>query len=143
MTQTLTLRPATADDLDYVVDLKERTMRESLEALTRWDPERSRGRVVEAFGGNGVNVIECDGASVGSVAIDRRGEAWHLHLFYLEPSLQGGGLGSALLQQLLDTHTGTIELETLIGSRVRGLYERFGFALVRSEGVDDFLVLER
>lgn len=137
------LRPATFADLDYITDLKERTMRPALERLGRWSPRRSRARVEAALAAGGVSIVEVDGAPVGSIAWTRDDDAWHLHLFYLEPARHGAGLGSELLRSGLAEHPGTVRIEVLRGTRSRSLYERFGFTLVRSDEVDDFFRLVR
>ncbi|WP_394163631.1 GNAT family N-acetyltransferase [Galactobacter valiniphilus] len=143
MTMTFSQRPASLADLGWLERLKERAMRAELEALGRWEPQRSRGRIEDALKTADVRIIRVDNASVGSIAWTRTMAGWKLSLFYLDPSVRGRGLGSSVLTQGLMEHPGSVELETLVGSRSRALYERFGFKYVRTHGIDDSLLLRR
>ncbi|MFF2371677.1 GNAT family N-acetyltransferase [Agromyces sp. NPDC058110] len=143
MHASLTTRPCLPADAEYVVALKERTMRPDLERLGRWNAERSRSRVLAAFSTEHTRIIEFDGEPVGSVSLrPADGDHW-LELFYLEPSTQGRGFGSAVLAELLaeaDAAGTTIRLDVLQGSRARGLYERHGFVFDSEDEIDVFLV---
>ncbi|MGI9822143.1 GNAT family N-acetyltransferase [Agromyces sp. Marseille-Q5079] len=148
MQASLELRPCRSDDADYVVDLKERTMRADLERLGRWHPERSRDRVLAAFSVAHTRIVEVDSGPIGSVSLrpdaGADGDAgWWLELFYVEPSAQGRGIGSAVLVRLLaETGEATVRLDVLQGSRARGLYERHGFVFESEDEdeIDVFLV---
>ncbi|SFR83694.1 Predicted N-acetyltransferase YhbS [Agromyces sp. CF514] len=143
MHASLTIRPCLPADAEYVVALKERTMRPDLERLGRWHAERSRTRVLAAFSIEHTRIIELDGEPVGSVSLRPTDEAWWLELFYLEPSTQGRGVGSAVLERLLaetDATGATVRLDVLQGSRARSLYERHGFVFDSEDEIDVFLV---
>lgn len=118
-------------------------MRAELEALGRWEPQRSRGRIEDALKTADVRIIRCENRSVGSIAWTRTMVGWKLSLFYLDPSVRGQGLGSAVLTQGLMEHPGSVELESLAGSRSRALYERLGFKYVRTQGIDETMLLKR
>lgn len=118
-------------------------MRAELEALGRWEPQRSRGRIEDALKTADVRIIQSGGRSVGSIAWTQTMRGWTLHLFYLDPSVRGAGLGSAVLRSGLLEHPGKVELDTLVGSRARGLYERHGFKYAGTTGIDERLVLKR
>lgn len=144
MHASLTIRPCLPADAEYVVALKERTMRPDLERLGRWHAERSRMRVLAAFSIERTRLIELDGAPVGSVSLRHADDGWWLELFYLEPSVQGRGIGSAVLERLLDevdlAGGEPVRLDVLQGSRARRLYERHGFAFESEDEIDVFLV---
>ncbi|MEV1075195.1 GNAT family N-acetyltransferase [Micromonospora parva] len=63
--------------------------------------------------------------------------------FYLAQRLQGGGIGAAVLRELLERcdRDGTpVRLNVLRGSPARRLYERHGFTVDAEDPVDVFLV---
>ncbi|MFP3786590.1 GNAT family N-acetyltransferase, partial [Burkholderia sp. SIMBA_024] len=62
--------------------------------------------------------------------------------FYLDPNVQGKGVGTAVLTHLLEEHgTGLPwRLNVLQGSAARLLYERHGFRLESEDAVDVFMV---
>ncbi|MGO7983359.1 hypothetical protein ACC691_36520, partial [Rhizobium johnstonii] len=84
----LSLRKATQSDLEYIVGLKERTMREDLERLGVWHPARSRARVAAAFGVDQTRIIEGQDGAVGCVSIRPAPDALWVELFYIEPWAQ-------------------------------------------------------
>jgi GNAT superfamily N-acetyltransferase len=77
------------------------------------------------------------------VALRRAEDAHWLEHFYLAPHLQGSGIGSDVLRELLDRcdRGGVpVRLDVLQGSPARRLYERHGFTLETEDPVDVFLV---
>jgi len=134
----VSLRQATQDDLDAIVALKERVLRRELEALIGWDADRSRARVSEHFSPEHTRIIIVDVAVAGSVALrPEAGELW-LELFYLDAQYQGRGIGTAVLEQLLDgvPEGVPVRLQVLVGSSARRLYERHGFVAEDQDRVD-------
>lgn len=72
-------------------------------------------------------------------------DARWLEHFYLDPRLQGGGIGTAVLRVLLersDRDGVTVRLNVLRGSAARRLYERHGFTVDTEDSVDVFMVRE-
>jgi GNAT superfamily N-acetyltransferase len=70
-------------------------------------------------------------------------DARWLEHFYLAPHLQGSGIGSGVLHELLDRcdRDGVpVRLNVLQGSPARRLYERHGFTLESEDPVDVFMV---
>lgn len=139
----VTFTPATPADLDRVVALKKRVMHDELvRVLGSWSDERSRSRVAAHFSPAWTRMIRVDGADVGTITLRPDAGVTWLEMFYLSPEAQGRGIGSAVLRTVLEEFAGrTLRLEVLVDARVRALYERHGFALISSDGIDD--VLER
>ncbi|WP_444952068.1 GNAT family N-acetyltransferase [Micromonospora ureilytica] len=70
-------------------------------------------------------------------------DAHWLEHFYLAPHLQGSGIGTAVLRELLNRcdRDGTlVRLNVLRGSPARRLSERHGFTLETEDQVDVFMV---
>ncbi|MGC4815144.1 GNAT family N-acetyltransferase [Micromonospora sp. DT228] len=88
-------------------------------------------------------VVEVGGAFAGCVALRPADDARWLEHFYLSPQVQGSGIGTAVLRELLrrcDRDGTLVRLNVLRGSPARRLYERHGFTLVAEEPVDVFMV---
>ncbi|KUO08541.1 GNAT family N-acetyltransferase [Streptomyces sp. DSM 15324] len=139
-------RQATVADVEAVAEVRAVAMRGDLERLGRYDEHRVRQRLRDAWvPGNTLVVEEADGTVVGCVALRPAGDADWLEHFYLDPRVQGRGIGTALLERLLadaDRAGRRVRLDVLRGSAARRLYERHGFVCEREDAVDVFLVRE-
>lgn len=142
------LRPATPADVDPVAELRAVVLRADLTRLGRYDAGRVRQRLRDGFDPAYTWVIEVGGEFAGCVVLrpEADGDARCLEHFYLDPRLQGGGIGTAVLRGLLgrcDREAARGRLNVLSGSPARRLYERHGFTLESEDAVDVFLVRER
>ncbi|GAA4934071.1 GNAT family N-acetyltransferase [Streptomyces coeruleoprunus] len=139
------MRPASEGDVEAVAELRAVALRADLERLGRYDEWRVRQRLRDGFAPAHTWVIEMGGAFAGCVALRPAGDAHWLEHFYLAPHLQGAGIGTAVLRELLercDRDGILVRLNVLQGSPARRLYERHGFALETQDPVDVFLVRE-
>ncbi|MFF7280600.1 GNAT family N-acetyltransferase [Streptomyces griseorubiginosus] len=142
-TLTWTLRPATADDVEPIAELRAVVMRPDLERLGRFDEQRVRQRFRDAFVAEHLSVIVVEGRFAGCVALRPAEDGHWLEHFFIDPALQGRGLGSAVLRTLLaraDADGVTVRLDVLQGSQARRLYERHGFTTESEDPVDVFMV---
>ena len=142
-TLTWTLRPATPDDVEPVAELRAVVMRPDLERLGRFDEHRVRQRFRDAFVAEQLSVIVVEGRFAGCVALRPAEDGHWLEHFFVDPGLQGRGLGSAVLRTLLartDADGVTVRLNVLQGSQARRLYERHGFTTESEDPVDVFMV---
>ncbi|MEU7584742.1 GNAT family N-acetyltransferase [Micromonospora sp. NPDC049230] len=137
------LRPASMADVDAVAELRAVVLRADLERLGRYDEQRVRQRLRDGFVAAYTWVVEVGGAFAGCVALRPADDARWLEHFYLAPHLQGSGIGTAVLRELLDrcdSDGAVVRLNVLRGSPARRLYERHGFTLEAEDPVDVFLV---
>lgn len=115
-------------------------MRESLEAVGRYSPERVRRRLADSFDPAATRLILVGSVKVGCVALKARPEGGLLlEHFYIEPDHQGSGLGGQVLSNLLDEADAVgaaVYLTVLMGSPANHFYPRFGFQQTGIEGVD-------
>jgi GNAT superfamily N-acetyltransferase len=134
----VSLRPATAADLDAIVALKERVLRPELERLEGWTPARSRERVIAHFSPQHTRMILVDGEVAGTVTLREDADALWLEMFYIDAPYQGRGIGTAVLAGILADAPDDrpLRLQVLVGSAARGLYERHGFVAEGDDGVD-------
>lgn len=107
-----------------------RVMREHLERLGRFDPERRRARMRRQFDAEILHVIERDATMLGCIGVEDRGEAVEIHSLFLDVHAQRRGLGEAVFRAILAEHPGRVfRLEVLKQSPARRFWERQGFRL--------------
>ena len=142
LTPNWVLRPAVERDAHWIAELRAVALRTDLERLGRFDPIRVRQRFLAAFEPALTQVVLVDGQEAGSIAVRPEADSRWIEHFYLAPDLQGRGVGSRVLRQLLTDHGSqrTFRLNVLQGSRARALYERNGFVVESEDPVDVFMV---
>ena len=105
-------------------------MRESLERLGRFDPQRARERFLSAFEPALTRHVLVDGARVGFVVVRAQDDGLLLDHLYLLPQAQGGGVGAAVLADVFaraDASRLPVRVGALRGSDANRFYRRHGF----------------
>lgn len=126
----LRLRPASEADFEALLALRIAAMRDSLERLGRFDPERARARLRSTFQPACTWCIEHDGKRVGFYAVRPDGDGLRLDHLYLHPTAQRQGLGGQVLRRILqeaDRRGLPVMLGALRGSDSNRFYRRHGF----------------
>ena len=137
------LCPASHRDLEDLVAIRIEAMRESLERVGRFDPERARERFVAGFDASSTRRIEVSGALVGLVVIKHHQGEWLLDHLYVKPAAQGSGIGAQVLTQVFreaDEAGRAIRVGTLKESASNRFYTRHGFIFVESGEFDHYYV---
>ena len=138
----IAFRPATEAEFEAILDLSIRTMRAHLERIGRFDPQRRRARMRRHLDAGSLHLIERDGAVLGCLGLYDRGAHLELHSVFLEPALQGRGLGAEVFATLRAAHPGRAWwIEVLKESPARRFWERQGFVLTGEAPFD--WILER
>lgn len=117
-------------DFDRLFALRLLTMRESLERIGRFDPQRALERFQNSFRPQHTRLIIVKDQLAGCVALGPHEDGWLLEHFYIAPQFQGHGLGSLALSSLItqaDQAQKTITLSVLQQSDAARFYERHGF----------------
>lgn len=128
MTPAFRLRPVEEADFEPLLDLSIRVLRADLDRVLRFDPARRAARMRAIFDPATLSVVEVDGARAGCIGCVPRDEHVEVHSFYLEPALQGRGLGAAVLAAVLAPHAGLpVRIEVLKGAPVHRFWEGQGF----------------
>lgn len=83
-------------------------------------------------------IVVAGGAPIGRLIVDRGADGWCVVDIALVPRARGKGLGSALLQGVLDAAARNactcVSLTVEANNRARRLYERLGFTVVEENG---------
>jgi len=136
-------RPARSADVERIAELRAVTLRPDLERLGRYDDHGVRQRLRDGFVAEDTLVIEVEGVLAGCIALRPADDAHWLEHFYLDPQLQGQGIGSAVLGKVLercDREHIVVRVNVLHGSAAQRLYERHGFTVVTENPVDIFML---
>ena len=101
MTETWRFGPVAEADFEPLLVLRTEVMREHLERVGRYTPERSRKMFRGHFDEPGMRLILLDDRRVGCVGFRKHDREIKIDSFYLERRLHGSGLGTRILKALL------------------------------------------
>ncbi len=127
-----TLQGAHADDFEALLALRLRAMQPSLQQIGRYDEARARERLAAGFDPAHTQHIVADGRRVGFLVLKQLSHALRLDHFYIDPTAQRRGIGSAVLHGVCaqaDEALLPVELCALKGSDANRFYLRHGFAM--------------
>jgi len=139
----LALSPADDGDFEGLLSLRMAAMRESLDRLGRFDPQRARERLSRGYQPAHTRHILRGGELVGFVVVVPRDDGWQLDHLYVHPSTQGEGIGSWVMAQVLaeaDAVHQSVSVTALKHSDANRFYQRHGFEL-QAEGEWDWFYL--
>ena len=139
----LALAPAGEGDFEALLSLRLAAMRESLERVGRFDPQRARERLSRGYLPAYTRHILLDGELVGFVVLVPREHDWLLDHLYIHPSAQGQGVGSWVLTEVLkeaDAQHKAVSVTALKHGDANRFYLRHGFVL-QAEGEWDLYYL--
>ncbi len=141
MTELWSFGPVKEADFEPLLALRTEVMREHLERVGRYTPERSRKMFRGHFDEPGTRLILHDGVRVGCVGFRKHDHEIKIDSFYLERRLHGSGLGTSILKALLVEADATglpVRLEVLNGSPADRFYLRHGFVKLREDEIEGF-----
>jgi GNAT superfamily N-acetyltransferase len=128
----LALAAASEDDFEALLSLRLAAMRESLQRLGRFDPNRARERLSRAFEPTHTRHILLNGERVGFVVLLPTHDQLILDHLYIAPQAQGQGVGSWVMAQVLeeaDRLAMPVRVTALKLSDANRFYQRHGFEL--------------
>ena len=131
-----TFQPATEADFPALVSLRIQAMRDSLERIGRFDPERAAQRFRSTFRPDDTRLIRVGDAMAGCVARWPQDDAVRIEHFYLAPAFQRRGLGAAVLRRVFAeagvaaTRVTRFRVAALRDSDANRFYARHGFVLL-------------
>lgn len=123
----------TPEDLEALAEIRVAAMRESLEAIGRFDPERARRRLADSFAPAHARWIDFDGERIGFYQLRPTGLEFRLDHLYLLPAHQGQGIGRKVLEHIFaETQNAPITLGALNQSPANAFYQAHGFQIVEA-----------
>lgn len=139
----LEMRPATIDDLENLVAIRIAAMRESLERVGRFQPQRARERLTGDFQADKTRCLLVNKTLVGFLVVDHEDDEMVIKHLYVLPEMQNRGIGSFALAQVIaqaQAERLPIRLITLKESRANDFYRRHGFQQMGSSDFDNLYI---
>ena len=139
----ISLAAAAQSDAETLVSLRIVAMRESLERIGRFDPERARERFLSTFQPQHTRHILVDGERAGFVVVKPVDDGLLLDHLYIDPRFQNRGVGRSVLATVFaeaDAKRMPLRVGALRGSDSNRFYLRHGFALVKEDEWDNYYV---
>jgi ribosomal protein S18 acetylase RimI-like enzyme len=132
----ITLRPANADDLPFARSLYLDNMRAVTARVVAWDEARQTASFDTRFLPAEVSVVVLDGENIGWMQVAEREDEFFLKQFFIAPRFQRRGIGTKLLQALIERAAQAgkaVTLGVVKGNPARSLYERHGFQVTSED----------
>ncbi len=130
--QCIRLRAAIEADSEFCYTVKKEAMGSYVAQVWGWDEAFQREFHRADFDLTRPDVVVYQELDIGTLEIRRHDDHIHLGEFYLLPRFQRRGIGSFLLQQVLEEASEKglpVRLEVLKINPVRSLYQRHGFVI--------------
>ncbi len=125
-------RPATREDIPFLIDLRRQTMEAHLlasgvEVSDEYHLERVTYRLECAL------ILMDQGVPVGLLKVERGPSEWEILQIQLAPAMQGKGRGRLILENMIKesaTAGADLRLNVLTANPAKHLYDRLGFRMV-------------
>lgn len=130
MTVNLDFPQATDDSAEALAELRVLAMRESLEAIGRFDPTRARQRFLDSYISADTRLILKEGELIGFFVTCLKNDHFLLDHLYLHPEQQSSGVGRIVVDLVkadAEQLNLPIRLGALRGSRSNHFYLANGF----------------
>jgi ribosomal protein S18 acetylase RimI-like enzyme len=127
------LRPAGPEAAEFLYSLMAETMKEYVTAIWGWDEPFQRDRFSGSFDADRWQLVIIDGLAVGAVSVERSDNELYLRNIYILPAQQRRGIGTAILNQLIEEADRAAVPLTLYVMKsnpgARQLYQRLGLTI--------------
>jgi ribosomal protein S18 acetylase RimI-like enzyme len=132
---TWTLRVALPGDRDFLLDLKQATMKTYVDQVWGWDDADQVVFFDDRFTPDRWQIIQVEGEDVGVLIVEEDAEQIYLAEIGLLPAWQRRGIGASIIRSLMKRAADDGKPVTLrvlhVNSRARELYERLGFRIFK------------
>jgi GNAT superfamily N-acetyltransferase len=142
LTKQISFRPTTAEDPAFLYDLHRAAMQHYVAQTWGWDEAWQRNYFQQQFNPEECQIITFQGKDVGVVSVIKGETEVFLKFIEVLPEYQNQGVGTAVIQSILEKahHTGhPVCLQVLRVNPARSLYERLGF-LITGETATHYLM---
>ena len=131
------LRAAAESDRTFLYTLHRTTMRGVIEKTWGWDDAWQQTDFDRRYADYIVSIIEIDGRAAGSLWIEWKPDSLYVHELQVMPGFQSKGLGTAVMQDLIEQAAARGLPVTLAvvpaNIRAQHIYERLGFVVTAVE----------
>jgi len=127
----IALRLATPADTDFAQEVHHQAYRDVVQRqFGPWDAAFQDQRFAEDWAGATFSIILCDDEPCGYLCVEDRATDLHVREIVIAPAFQGRGIGTTLLQDVLQRASDRgvpVHLGTFHVNRAAALYRRLGF----------------
>jgi len=133
----ISLRPALESDIDFLIDLRDATMRDYLEQMDMpVSYEDYLARIEYKF--DCAQIVTLDEVPIGLFKAEHQAESklWNIIQIQVHPAYQNSKIGSYLLKSVIDnarSAQGKVGLSVLKSNPAYQLYQRLGFEKVSED----------
>jgi GNAT superfamily N-acetyltransferase len=125
------LRPAVPEDREFLFELFAQTMRDVIEQTWGWNDSWQRADFERRLTSYSVSIVESDSRPIGGLFLEHCDDVVRVHEIQLLPEYQGRGIGTAIVQGVIEQAEGRgvpVELSVVPANRrAQRLYEHLGF----------------
>jgi GNAT superfamily N-acetyltransferase len=143
----IALRDATPADSEFCFQLHKAAMGGYITAIWGWDEQRQRDFHTRSFNPGRWQVITADGTDIGMLDVEYRPAEIYLSRIEIHPDHQGQGIGTRLINTLIDEaeqRGQDLVLDVLtVNLRAQALYQRLGMIEVARHGDDNIKIAMR
>lgn len=143
MQSQVTFKQAIDSDAEALAALRTEAMRESLERIGRFDPQRAKDRFLSGFLPAITWHILVGGMKVGFFVVKQDANGLLLDHLYIKPGHQSQGVGAIVLAQVFaqaDRAACSLRVGALRESGSNRFYAQHGFVLVEQTEFDNYYV---
>jgi len=141
----ITFEPALPSEAADLADLRAIAMRDSLERIGRFDPDRARERLLSTFDATATRHVVVDGRRAGFYVLRANLQGLQLDHLVIHPDFQGRGLGARALAEVFaeaDRRQVDVRVGALKQSASNRFYRAHGFEPTE-EGAWDIYYVRR
>ena len=129
-------RPATDTDYQFAYEVKIAAEVDAITAVFGWDEELQMELHRHEWNSGKPTIICLDDKPIGTYHLKEKQDCWFFSRFFIDPRCQNQGIGSTILQQVIDVANQSnkpCKLCHLTENRVHELYRRFGFSIYQQD----------
>ncbi|GEN72429.1 GNAT family N-acetyltransferase [Chryseobacterium lathyri] len=141
MNMTITYRKASENDIDYLLDLRTKTMNPHYaDSNLPTDKETTLQRILYQF--EKAHIILLNNEPAGLLKISKAEDKTEVLQLQIDPSQQGKGLGKTILTDILEEASAEekiVSLSVLKTNKAQNLYKSLGFKVVDEDEYSYFM----
>ncbi|MEI3790112.1 MULTISPECIES: GNAT family N-acetyltransferase [unclassified Chryseobacterium] len=141
MNMTITYRKASENDIDYLLDLRTKTMNPHYaDSNLPTDKETTLQRILYQF--EKAHIILLNNEPAGLLKISKAEDKTEVLQLQIDPSQQGKGLGKTILTDILKEASAEekiVSLSVLKTNKAQNLYKSLGFKVVDEDEYSFFM----
>lgn len=131
-TINFSLRTATDEDIEFIFQLRLKTMKPFFENTHGWNDTEEFEKAGDEL--NHAKIVMVGKDEIGIIKVIPKAKELHLHQMQIEPEFQKKGLGAKLLSKTIlqsEELQIPITLFVITSSPAKRLYDRFGFVITK------------